>query len=213
MRRAALLLVPLFLLACDRQPVAPDVSQTPAYGIADGPENPGNSPVYKFWAGGWYLSTVDYPYEPGFPEDRKAGGWVARHYDVLNAFCGAVTGYPINEIQVVEVSDLVTMFHLQSDGEIPVFIYRLEDLPPGSPTCDQLAGLWVYQGMHRLQATDNSLNGVTTHRTNSWGWSGDGTVWDRDGNEYTYKEIGHIVVGSNGNGGYHVAAHDAITIK
>lgn len=157
---------------------------------------------------------MDYPYYPGYPEDRKAGGWVARHYDVLNAFCGDQTGYPINEIQAVELSDAVTLFHLQSDRDLPIFIYRLEDLPPGAPTCEQLASLWVYRGTHRLQATDNSLNGVSAdRRNNSWGWSGHGIVFDRDGSQFTYDENGRWVMGVNDQGRWHVTTIDAIVVK
>ena len=75
-------------------------------------------------------------------------------------------------------------------GVLPVYVYRLSELPPQDVSeqfCIDLTTKWIYRGTHQLTNHDNNLFGEPT-RTNAFGWNAQGTVFDRAGQKYSYRE-------------------------
>ena len=181
-RHPLLLLIALaFASGCDQsQPTAPveGAPRTkPSLGTANGPVHPGNSFVVRFDTE-LLLTTVD-----------EENGLVVRHWDAANIdACGGSSSFPVTEEQGVFTPN-GTIEQLRT-GEIPVYIYRLSDVPPGDFTpefCQDLATKWLYRGTHQLLSHDNNFFGEPTHG-NAFGFTGDGTVFDRNGQAYRYHE-------------------------
>lgn len=199
----ALLLVLALAVGCSdaNLPTAGPSESTPTFSVADGPENPGNSLVFKF-QNVVFTTTID-------PE----ADLVARHYDAINApFCDG-TDFPLQDIQWVtdpQHEFEVVRRLVQSDGEIPVVIYRLSEVPPGLPDCDDLANLWLYRGTHRFRGQDNNLFFDPSH-TNSWGWNAQGKVYDRAGDRFHYNEHSRFVIDPDPFRILHVS--DVISVK
>lgn len=178
-RHPLLLLIALaFAWGCDQsQPTAPVESAPrtdPSLGTSNGPAEPGNSFVVRL-DGEPFLTSVD-----------EENDLVVRHYDAGNIdFCGGSSSFPTTEEQLVFTPN-GTIMQFRT-GEIPVYIYRLSEVPPGEPSCEDLETKWLYRGTHQLLSRDNNFFGEFTHG-NAFGYTGDGTVYDRNGQAYHYHE-------------------------
>jgi hypothetical protein len=86
---------------------------------------------------------------------------------------------------------------LVNSGEIPLYVYRLSEVPPVIVEelppelllefCAALEEKWLYRGTHHLILHDNNLFGDPT-RANAVGVSAVGTVFDQAGEKYAYRE-------------------------
>jgi hypothetical protein len=175
------------LAACDpSQPVAPasaGTMQPPAFGTGNGPATPGHSFVLRFDEA-IFLTSAD-----------EAQDLVVRHYSAEDIdFCGGSAAEPTAEAQLV-LTPKAAVFHWRT-GKLPVYIYRLSEVPPQevSPEfCADLVSKWIYRGTHQLFNHDNNLFFDPT-RTNSFGWHATGKVFDRSGRKYQYLESLSAVV-------------------
>ena len=73
---------------------------------------------------------------------------------------------------------------------IPVYVYRLSEVPPQEASeqfCQDLKTKWIYRGTHRLTNHDNNLF-FEPGRTNAFGWTGEGSVLNRAGKKFSYRE-------------------------
>jgi hypothetical protein len=169
------------LVACDTaRPVGPTGAGSggvPELGTSNGPINPGHSFVFRS-NDGIFLSTVD-----------DANGLVVRHYNTEDIdFCGGSTPPPTAEAQLVLTPGAA--IYTWRTGELPVYVYRISEVPPGdvSPDfCQKLKDKWIYRGTHKLTNHDNNLF-FEPGRTNAFGYNGQGTVFDRAGRSYAYRE-------------------------
>jgi hypothetical protein len=175
-------------LACESgqpaAPTAPESPATPSFGTANGPANPGHSFIVRS-LDLFFLTTVD--------EEQDL---VVRHYNTEDIdFCGGSSSVPLAEAQLKVKPGSPAIYHWKT-GFIPVYIYRLSELPPGDVTpefCEALATKWIYRGMHHLRNHDNNLF-FDPSRTNSFGWNAQGKVFDRAGVKHSYKESLQVVV-------------------
>ncbi len=187
MPRKSFLLLSLLgtVAACaPTEPAAPVAGGVgPAYGTSNGPANPGNSLVVRFDDEA-FLVSVD-----------PANDLVVRHYNAEDIFfCGGSTGAAPAEAQLVLTPNAAV--YGWKTGEVPVYVYRLSEVPPQvvSPQlCADLVDKWIYAGTHTLINHDNNLF-FDPSRTNAFGWNGNGTVYDRNGAAYHYSELTHVVV-------------------
>lgn len=184
------LLVPSLLVAaaaCDQsQPVAPTAVESaphPTFGTANGPVNPGHSFVTR-GSIDLFLTSVD-----------ETQDLVVRHYNTEDIdFCGGSSPAPTAEEQVVLTPHHAT--ETWRTGKLPVYVYRLSELPPQdvSPQfCADLLTKWIYRGTHQLRNHDNNLFGDPSP-TNSFGWRATGTVFDRAGERHHYQESFFAVI-------------------
>lgn len=180
----------LALAACQSQlPLSTDAgsSDVPvSYGTSNGPATPGHSFVVRS-NGGVFLTTVD-----------QAHDLVVRHYNAEDFMsCGGSSGVPASEAQLVPTPN--GSIYIWQTGEIPVYVYRLSEVPPqqASPEfCADLVAKWIYRGTHQLLNHDNNLL-FDPGRTNVYGWSAHGTVFDRAGVAHQYHESSLTVVDPN----------------
>jgi hypothetical protein len=114
---------------------------------------------------------------------------VVRHYDTEHIdFCGGTVAPPTVEAQLVLTPGAAV--YTWKSGVLPVYIYRLSEVPPQevSPQfCLDLKQKWIYRGTHQLTNHDNNLFFDPT-RTDAFGYNGQGTVFDRAGKRYSYRE-------------------------
>jgi hypothetical protein len=151
-------------------------------GFINGPENPGNSGVYRF-EDYFFVWTTD-------PERDLT----ATHYRSDDwTLCGGAYGFEPAEIQWVTnprgVAEAVRQ--LVKDDDAPVLIYQTSAQPGWgdfAAQCEFLANGWLFRGTHRTVANDNDLF-LGGPGANSFGWRMHGTVYDHDGNECRYQEI------------------------
>ena len=168
------------LAACDTSaPVAPAVDGTgmhPEFGTSNGPANPGLFVIRS--NDGFFLTSVD-----------EENDLVVRHYNTEDIdFCGGGTAPPTAEAQLVLTPGAA--IYTWKTGVLPVYVYRLSELPPQDVSeqfCIDLKTKWIYRGTHQLTNHDNNLFGEPT-RTNAFGWNAQGTVFDRAGQKYSYRE-------------------------
>ena len=149
----------------------------PEFGTSNGPANPGHSFVFRS-NDGIFLSSVD-----------DVQGLVVRHYNTEDIdFCGGSTAPPTAEAQLVLTPG--GAIYTWRTGVLPVYVYRLSEVPPQvvSPQfCIDLKERWIYRGTHKLSNHDNNLF-FEPGRTNAFGWNAQGTVFDRAGKQYAYRE-------------------------
>jgi hypothetical protein len=178
----------LLLAACQSPPLSPEAGgrvarPTADFTTANGPAAPGHSMVTRF-NGGVFLTSVDEEHD-----------LVVRHYNVEDfVACGGSSPVPPSDAQLV-VTPHASIYVWQT-GTIPVYVYRLSEVPPGvaSPElCADLATKWIYRGTHQLLNHDNNLTFDPSH-TDAFGWNGHGTVYDRAGKAYRYHESSLTVV-------------------
>jgi hypothetical protein len=190
----ALLVLSLVIVAsaCDQaQSLAPTATGAevapPSSRTINGPPNPGH--VERFEAA--FITTV-------FPDQDL----VVRRYNTEDVdFCGGSTPFgPFWSFQ--DVLTPRAIIELTNSGEIPVYVYRLsevppvivEDLPPELVLefCAALKEKWLYRGTHHFISHDNDLFGSGT-RMNSVTQKAEGTVFDRAGEKHAYRESFFIV--------------------
>ena len=194
MRKLLFLPILALALACEDQPVAPQVDQSveaPAFNFMNGPANPGNSGVYRFQD--WTLLWTTDPQRDLGATHYQSDDWLS---------CGGTQGFPLSDVQLVTnpqgAHDAV--HQLAKAGDIPVLIYRLSDVPGWSNPavmCAFLADGWLYRGTHRMVLTDNDLF-VDGPGANAFGMSAHGTVEDPSGTPCTYTEQQRAVSLPNG---------------
>jgi hypothetical protein len=169
------------LAACNTSiPVAPagDGSGAhPMFGTGNGPVNPGHSFVFRS-NDGIFLTSVD-----------DANNLVVRHYNTEDVdFCGGGTAPPTAEAQLVLTPG--GAIYTWKTGVIPVYVYLLSEVPPQEVSeqfCIDLKEKWIYRGTHKLTNHDNNLF-FEPGRTNAFGYNGQGTVFDRGGVKFSYRE-------------------------
>jgi hypothetical protein len=173
----------LFVLAC-AEPTVTEPAQ-PSLGFGNGPAIPGSSGVVRF--GDQLIIRLDYVTDQG---ER-----LVRHYPADDSFeiCGGSQSAPVVAEQFVTDPNFINgvVVVLRRSGEIPVLIYPPDD--GSKPLCDYLRDDWLFRGTGRLVYNDNNIL-FDPSRTNAFGWSGAGTVYDRSGNRYRYTEDQLIVV-------------------
>jgi hypothetical protein len=180
-KRLLVLSLLVALAACDTSaPVAPagDGSGVhPQFGTSNGPVNPGHSFVFRS-NDGIFLTSVD-----------EENDLVVRHYNTEDVdFCGGGTAPPTAEAQLVLTPG--GAIYTWKTGVIPVYVYRLSEVPPqdvSDQLCIDLKTKWIYRGTHKLTNHDNNLF-FEPGRTDAFGWNAQGTVFDRAGQQYSYRE-------------------------
>ena len=182
----------LFVAAsCDQQPVEPAaeaVAEAPAFNFMNGPENPGESDVWRyqmryiFWTGHEDLN-LDAEYI--YAEDQ---GKYLNKYD-----CGGSHDIPGWDIQESGNPDnRVTMVALKKNT--PVYVYHLDDMyeaydsNDNATFCDFIANEWLYRGEIDMVYTDNNWWANPEVQANPWGFRANGFVWDQEDNRYNYHE-------------------------
>ncbi len=173
--------------ACEQAPsLAPAVNSPdgapPSFSTANGPDNAGR--VVRFEAA---VFLTEYP-------DRDL---VVRHYNAEDIdFCGGST----SGLESWAFQDVLTpgaVVELAQSGEIPVYVYRFSEVPPFVAeelppevlleVCADLKEKWIYRGTHHFRSHDNDLFGDPT-RANAFGFTAEGTVFDRAGGKHAYRE-------------------------
>ena len=179
---ATFLFLMVFLGACQESlPTDPGEAPvaTPQSNFLNGPTNPGNSGIVRFNGVAFTFSTA------------PALDLIAAHFqgDDMSLF-GCSGGSDPLEADVQWVNnqeDIVREITKLVDA--PIVIARLSESPfPFTPGfCEFWQEDWIYQGTHTLKSHDNDLfNGGPG--ANSFGWSGQGTVYDPAGTRYRYTE-------------------------
>lgn len=190
---AALAIVLAF--ACTDQATAPtaliDTPASPSFFIG-GPENPGNSGVFRFDTDdGIVLFTFTTA-----PADNLFTTW----FDAPNSSefgCGSTPSEPSAGQFINNGDDIVKVLSTLQD--VPVYVYRFNDFPGFDPAvlCPFFANEWLYAGQASMINTDNDFfdNGPAV---NSFGWTGQGTVCDPAGNTYKYQENQRATIENDG---------------
>jgi hypothetical protein len=183
-RISLVVVLALFVAAsCDQQPVSPSgdqvVAEAPAFNFMNGPENPGNSPVYRFKD---YGTVVLYDFEQGL---------LLRLYDALDTWrCGGSADDPIWDYQDVDGDRLKSVDQVQ---EVPLVVYPFNTA--GKPFCEYLAEDWLYKGTVTARANDNNVFWFTgTGGNNSFSTRVNGAVEDRVGVLHQLNAINKYVV-------------------
>jgi len=177
MRRAVLLLVPLLLLACDRQPVAPDIS--PTFDIANAPEESGIVVRAEIPTG------LGLAYPPG---DLYAfiGIDLADFCDDLN-FTG--------ELVFMATKNMMEGYRAVAliKGELEASVWRRSEIFAGAATwwdvCDNIAATEpLATGPVSVLYRDNSYVGYEyLTNANPYGWSYHGSLVRPDGTKAAFS--------------------------
>jgi hypothetical protein len=170
-------------VSCDQQPVEPptdQVAEAPTLNFMNGPENPGESPVYRF---------RDYGYGSLFDFDR---GLRVRLYDTFNTVaCGGDVDYPAWDYQDVDGDRVRSISQVR---EVPVVVYPFPNTP-GKPFCNFLAEDWLYKGTGYAHINDNNVFWwMGTGGNNSFSVRVNGTVEDPAGGLHQLNAINKYVV-------------------
>ena len=181
-------------VSCDQQPVGPltdPVAEAPTLNFMNGPENPGESDVWRyqwryiFWSGHDDLNLAA---EYMHAEDQ---GWYggAYKYD-----CGGSYDHPVWDIQESGNPDNERVPMVAQRKDTPVYVYHLDDMyeaydsGDNSTFCEFIADEWLYRGEINMVYTDNNWWGSPEVQANPWGFRANGFVWDQEGNRYNYHE-------------------------
>lgn len=187
------LLVAVALLvaaSCDQQPAEPPTADngTPTFTYLNGPENPGESDVYRwsgqfiFWTGHDALN-LDAEYVPA----EDLGDYIGA-YD-----CGGSQDFPRWDMQSSGQPDMEHEHLMGLRRDTPVYVYELDAISEawnsGDNTtfCDFMASEWLYKGEIHMVYTDNNWWGNPDY-ANPFGFRANGFVVDPDGNPYNYRE-------------------------
>jgi hypothetical protein len=170
-------------VSCDQkivEPAADQVAEAPAFNFMNGPENPGESDVYRFKDYGT-LSIIDF--------DQ---GLRVRLYDTFDTWrCGGAADDPIWDYQDVDGDRVKSVNQLQ---EVPLVVYPFPNTP-GKDYCDFLAEDWLYRGTGVASVNDNNVFWFTgTGGQNSFITRARGTVEDRAGDLHNLNAISKVVV-------------------
>lgn len=176
----------IFVSACDQaQSLAPTATGAevapPTFRPINGPPNPGH--VERFEAA---IITTEFP-------DLDL---VVRRYNTEDVdFCGGSSAIPFWSFQDVHTPGAIV--ELANSGEIPIYVYRLSEVPPVIleelppelvlEFCAALDEKWLYRGTHHFILHDNNLLGEPT-RVNAFGYNAEGTVFDQAGEKHAYRE-------------------------
>ena len=159
-----------------------DDAVAPSFNFFDGPDNPGNSGVFRF-------QNVEFVATTDLNRDYYAIHFQADDWSV----CGGASDPLASDVQwVTNMEDVVRAITQLVDA--PLFIYRLSDLfDPDLDLCSWLEEDWLYQGTHTVKSHDNDFFN-SGPGANSWGWSGQGRVYDQAGTKCQYHEHQNAVV-------------------
>jgi hypothetical protein len=167
MRCAGLLLIPLFALACDQEPVAPDI--TPTFDITNGPAESGiitrGQDVYAvFWA------------------DATTGLSVTFGVDNLE-FCSGVIDFDFVPVKDANLAS-GRVVRLQT-GMTRASVWGFTTFDCALFTTEEP----VASGEAKVQYTDNDVYHWlgSGHNKNAFTFKGTGTLTDADGNPVTLK--------------------------
>jgi hypothetical protein len=179
-------------------PSPPEVASRPAFGTANGPENPGHSFVLRFDAGVFLYGPGGVPFFLVSVDETQ--DLAVRHYNAEDIdFCGGSTPEPASEAQQVLTPPGPVVYVWQT-GVLPVYVYRLSEVPPTEEVteqfCNDLKEKWIYRGTHQLLNHDNNQFFDPT-RTDAFGWHAQGIVYDRAGGKHAYQESESAVVDPN----------------
>ena len=167
-------------VSCDQQPVEPpaeQVAEAPAFNFMNGPDNPGQSGVFRgLIEDCWWCNTVD-----------GDGHLVAVHNQADDMeFCGGSSDFYPWDAQLVENSS--GELYKQQAYDVPLFIYLWDDFdsvchPRTDDCCTFRAEEWLYKGTHDMVALDN-------WQDNRWyqQFMAHGIVNDPGGVQYSYRE-------------------------
>lgn len=167
-------------VSCDQQPVEPaadQVAEAPAFNFMKGPDNPGQSGVFRgLIEDCWWCTTVD-----------GDGYLVALHNQADDMVpCGGSSGFYPWDAQLVENNS--GQLYKQQAYDVPLFIYDWGDFwtacTAGPEVCCPFREEeWLYQGTHDMVAVDN-------WQDNRWyvQFMANGVVYDHDGVQYHYRE-------------------------
>jgi hypothetical protein len=189
-----LALVGFVAASCDQQPAEPQldhVTEALTLNFMNGPENPGESDVYRW--DGRFIFWTDHPdlnlaTEYMYAEDQGwYGTWKQYH-------CGGTHDHPKWDMQESgNQENRVTMVAQRKNT--PVYVYHSDELGAAYHTdeatfCEYIANEWLYKGEIDMIYTDNNswwwLN--PDAQGNPFGFRANGHVWDPDGNRYSYHE-------------------------
>ena len=168
-------------VSCDQQPVEPaaeQIAEAPALNFMNGPENPGNSPVYRFNDIG-PNSVFDFAGGDWWECGPETGCLRARLYDTFDTWrCGGAADDPIWDYQDVDGDRLKSVNQVK---EVPIVVYPYPNTP-GKSFCDFLAEDWLYKGTGMARVNDNNVFWFTgTGGNNTYRTGVNGTVEDREG--------------------------------
>ncbi len=183
---STLLLVAALAVSCSEQNAPTETLRGPAFNFINGPDNPGESGVFREQDGFIFLVSND--------SDRKqpVTTLVIRHFqsDDHPVFCDGAPFPTSDEQAISNPADAVdAIIVLTQARELPVLIYP--PFPGGDP-CDFLQNGWLFRGTHSLRFQDNNFS-FELGRTDSFGWEGNGVVFDPSGNRYRYTEAQRLV--------------------
>jgi hypothetical protein len=179
--------------SCDQQPVEPPeatVAESPTIDFMNGPENPGESDVWRYqWRWIFWTGHDDLNLAAEYMHAEDQGWYGTRHeYD-----CGGAYDHPKWDIQESGNPDVrVPMVAQRRDT--PVYVYYLDDLYEAFDTgdnatfCDFIASEWLYKGEIHMVYTDNNWWVHPGVQANPFGFRANGLVWDQDENRYNYHE-------------------------
>jgi hypothetical protein len=170
MRRATLLLVPLFLFACDREPVAPDI--TPTLDIANAPEESG--------------IVVRYGTALGFNLGDPAADLVAfMGWDIVNWCAGDNPGYGAQVRAEKEIMEGYRSVMLGTAADLKTSVWRLSEIAAAtwSAICAKIAATEpLATGFSSAVYTDNAFVGYDyVTNANPYGWRYHGLLVRPDG--------------------------------
>lgn len=182
MRKCMLVLLALFAIACDKQPVAPIAADSPSFDFMNNPDN-GNLRIYRYESGwrncwtdfsnGLRVCNATYPINPvAEPDcDLQQAMWPTERQEV-----GLID--PDNFLD----SEL----HAVMKGD--VFITVRNTTVAGTCYNNEL----VAEGWGKLQNTDNDLLGTSPeeHNANAFGFLSHGLLTTPAGEQVSY--MGHV---------------------
>lgn len=184
-RKLAAILVPLSLLACEREPAAPAIQRSPQLSAAVTNQFEYAWPGRATWLDSqddWDVLLLGYDPADDFTchDGADVGGIPVLAHEVVTQ-----VGFPFGGARVQE---LVTTI-----GRPPLYLYRRADFPaydaPFSEWCAFLTQDWIAAGSWSATlANDNDVTGFdATPGDNSFGGTETGTLLGTDGTRYRYE--------------------------
>lgn len=179
MRKLAFILVPLVVLACEREPVAP-AQEAPAFDFMNNPDN-GNVRIYRVADNDFAVAWTD-------PRTNlRATHWSNRF--VVTPGCGDFEGGPASRQEVgLFLPDDMFASQLRVNEKGPVWII-VRDLNQAG---DCFGAKLVAEGWGQAHYTDNDafFIGPEQPNANAWGFTGEGALTAPDGS--TRRYAGHL---------------------
>ncbi len=186
---AALAIVLTF--GCTEQPSPTALNETPVPsfdigypGYLNGPENPGNSGVYRFDDEVLFAFT-----------DDPARDLLTTWFDAPNSAFFNCGGERLNFSSgqyITQAPDILRL--LSTLQHVPIYVYRRSEF---TGDCDYLANEWLYAGHASMINNDNDFF-LGNPGADAFGWTAQGYVCDQDGNVYKYHEQQKALVSPEG---------------